>query len=379
MKILYACNDLDYFKAHRLFLAQAMIDKGYAVSLSTGVEPNSKGLPESSAVKLLKVELDRHQLNLKSDLSLIGSYLEQIKSEKPDVVHAITIKPILFMGLALLVNKLLWRKTPKLILTFPGLGKVFEPDKSLKAKARKFIVSTFLGISNRVLKPQSTFENYASMEELAKENVVTLERSSIVMGAGIDRDLFYSKTRKGDLVVLFASRLLRAKGLGEYIEAAINLRKDFPNVTFQVAGKYEADNPDAFPLDDITVASDEGIIDYLGTIDSHKMSGLLRQSDILVAPSKLQEGLPRVVLEAASCGCCIIASDHEMLQRFVVEGKTGWLLEDVTSELIEEKLRIALSKPAKAREMGELVAQTMNDLPIFEDNLVVHFEKLYEN
>lgn len=379
MKILYACNDLDYFKAHRLFLTQAMVDKGYAVSLSTGVECNSKELPDHAAVKLLKVELDRHQLNFKSDLSLIGSYLEHIKTEKPDIVHAITIKPILFMGLALIVNKLLLRKNPKLILTFPGLGKVFEPDKSLKAKARKFIVSTFLGLSNRILKPQATFENYASMEELAKENVVTLERSSIVMGAGIDRDLFYSQTRKGDLIVLFASRLLKAKGLGEYIEAANKLRKDFPKVTFQVAGKYEADNPDAFPLDEIKAANNEGIIDYLGTIDPQKMPEILRQSDIHVAPSKLQEGLPRVVLEAASCGCCIIASDHEMLQRFVVEGKTGWLLEDVTSELIEEKLRLVLSNPTKAREMGKLLAKTMNDLPIFEDNLITHFEKLYEN
>ncbi len=379
MKILYACNDLDYFKAHRLFLAQAMVDKGYTVSLSTGVEPHSKGLPHNTAMKLLEVELDRHQLNFKSDLSLVGSYLKHIKTEKPDVIHAITIKPILFMGVALLINKMLLRKTPKLILTFPGLGKVFEPDKSLKAKARKFVVSIVLGLSNRSLKPQATFENYASMEELAKENVVSLDRSSIVMGAGIDRELFYSKTRKGDLIVLFASRLLKAKGLGEYIEAATHLKKDFPKVTFQVAGKFETDNPDAYPLDEIKAASDEGIIDYLGTIDPQNMPEILRQSDVHVAPSKLQEGLPRVVLEAASCGCCIIASDHEMLQRFVVDDKTGWLLEDVSSELIEEKLRLVLSNPKKAREMGKLVAKTMNDLPIFEDNLIAHFEKLYEN
>lgn len=379
MKILYACNDLDYFKAHRMFLAEAMIDKGYDVSLSTGVEKQSKGLPDDSAVKLLKVDLDRHRLNIKSDVSLIGHYLKQIKTEKPDVVHAITIKPILFMGLALLVNKLLLRKTPKLILTFPGLGKVFEPDNTLKAKVRKFFVSSFLGLSNRFLKPQATFENYASMEELVKENVVAAERSSIVMGAGIDRDLFYSQERKGDLVVLFASRLLKAKGVGEYIEAAAKLRKEFPNAVFQIAGKYEVDNPDAYPLEKITSANDEGTVEYLGSIEPEEMPYVLRQSDIHVAPSKLQEGLPRVVLEAASCGCCIIASDHEMLRRFVIVDETGWLLEDVTSQLIEEKLRMALSKPKETRKMGQKITKTMNDLPIFEDNLIAHFEHLYEN
>lgn len=378
MKILYACNDLDYFKAHRLFLAQAMVDNGWQVSLSTGTEQNSKGMPKNSAIKLLKVALDRHQLNLKSDIGLISSYLNQIKTEKPDVVHAITIKPVLFMGLALLINKLLLRKTPKLILTFPGLGKVFEPDKSFKAKIRKLIVSSLLGLSNRFLKPQATFENYASMEELVKENVVAPERSSIVMGAGINQDLFYSQDRKGDLIVLFASRLLRAKGLGEFIEAASKLRKDFPNAVFQVAGKYEADNPDAFPLADIMSANDKRIVDYLGVIDPEKMPDILRQSDIHVAPSKLQEGLPRVALEAASCGCCIIASDHEMLRRFVLDNETGWLLEDVSPQLIEEKLRIALSQPKLTRDMGKRVAEKANDLPIFEDNLIAHFEKLYE-
>ena len=379
MKILYVCNDLDYFKAHRMFLAEAMVDKGYEVSLSTGVEQSSKGLPATSAVKLLKVELDRYRLNLKSDISLIGKYLKQIKTEKPDVVHAITIKPILFMGIALIFNRFLLGKNPKLIWTFPGLGKVFEPDESFKAKIRKFFVSNLLGISNRFLKPNATFENYASMEQLVKEKVVSSQRSSIVMGAGIDRDLFYTQERSGDLVVLFASRLLKAKGLGEYIKAATSLRKEFPNVVFQVAGKYESDNPDAFPLDEITAANEEGIIEYLGVIEPRDMPQTLRQSDIHVAPSKLQEGLPRVVLEAASCGCCIIASDHEMLRRFVFDDHTGWLLDNVTTELIEARLRVALSNAKKTREMGRQVAKNMNELPIFEDNLITHFENLYEN
>lgn len=355
-----------------------MIDKGWQVSLSTGIEQNSKGAPENTAVKVLKVELDRHRLNLLSDLGLIRSYLNQIKTEKPDVIHAITIKPILFMGLALLISKLLSRKIPKLILTYPGLGKVFEPDTNFKAKIRKFIVSNLLSVSNRFIKPEATFENYASMEELTKEQVVAPERSSIVMGAGIDRELFYSQDREGNLVVLFASRLLSAKGLGEFIEAARNLRNDYPNVIFQVAGKYETENPDAFALAEIMSANDKGIIEYLGTIDPENMPQVLRQSDILVAPSKLKEGLPRVVLEAASCGCCIIASDHEMLRRFVIEDETGWLLDEVNARLIEERLRIALSNPKATRAMGRLAATKMNNLPIFEDNLIAHFEKLYE-
>ena len=378
MKILYVCNDLDYFKAHRLFLAQAMVRKGWHVILSTGIGESTSSVLENSAVKVLGVSLERHKFNLKSDIRLIYNYLHQIKTEKPHVVHAITMKPILFMGLALLINKVMLRKTPKLIFTFPGLGKVYEPDVKFKAKLRKFIVSSFLGLSNLFLKPIATFENYASMEDLVKQKVVASERSSIVMGAGIDRNLFYSEDRKGNLVVLFASRLLKSKGLGEFIEAASNLRKDFPSVVFQVAGKHEADNPDAFPMSDILSASEKGIIKYLGAVNIENMPNILRRSDIHVAPSKLQEGLPRVVLEAASCGCCIIASEHEMLKRFVLEKETGWLLKDVSSQLIEDKLRLALSKPKITREMGMLVAEKINVFPIFEDNIIEHFEKLYE-
>jgi len=67
-----------------------------------------------------------------------------------------------------------------------------------------------------------------------------------------------------------------------------------------------------------------------------------------------------------------------MLRRFVLDNETGWLLEDVSPQLIEEKLRIALSQPKLTRDMGKRVAEKANDLPIFEDNLIAHFEKLYE-
>lgn len=379
MKILYACNDLDYFNAHRGFLAQAMIAKGWQVILSTGGVEKSKSQQTKDSPRILSVSLDRHRLNFKSDLKLIGSYFNQIRTEKPDVVHAITIKPILFMGIALLLNKLFLGKAPKLVLTYPGLGRVFEPDDSYKARLRKFLVATSLKVSNQVLKPHSTFENHSSMEELVRMKIVTPANSSVVMGAGIDRGIFYTDRRKGSLTVLFASRLLKAKGLGEYIEAAKNLKVEFSKVRFQVAGKEEADNPDAFSMKELVAANDAGIIEYIGAIEPEKMPETLRQADIHVAPSKLQEGLPRVVLEAASCGCCVIASDHEMLQRFVIENETGWLMEKVSSKGIENKLRLALSDAEKTRAMGKLIASKMSELPIFEDNLINHFEELYQS
>ena len=217
------------------------------------------------------------------------------------------------------------------------------------------------------------------MEELTKERVVTKQRASVVMGAGLDKNQFYSTKRKGDLTVLFASRLLKAKGLGEYIEAAKNLKKDFPKVKFQVAGKQELDNPDAFKNSDIISANNSGDIEFIGSIMPEEMPEVLRKVDIHVAPSKLQEGLPRVVLEAASCGCCIIASDHEMLSQFVKEDETGWLLKEVSVTTIEAALRVALSNSIKTRKMGELVAKKTRVLPIFEDSLIAHFSDIYQS
>ena len=351
---------------------------GWEVSLSTGGVQDSKTNTHNESVKILDVELDRHKLNLISDFGLIRSYLEQLKAEKPDVVHAITIKPILFMSIALLLNKLMRRNSPKLVLTYPGLGKVFEPDTGFKARIRKLLVSTILKLSNRILRSHATFENFSSMKELAKDKIVTKARSSVVMGAGINRDVFFSAKREGELVVLFASRLLNAKGLGEYINAARVLKTEFPNVIFQVAGKQELDNPDSFSMEALLAANTASVIDYIGSIDPDKMPEVLRQSDIHVAPSKLQEGLPRVVLEAATCGCCIIASDHEMLQKFVHEKETGWLLKETSAETIENALRSALSNPEKTREMGKQISKNMNALPVFEDNLIAHFQKLYQ-
>ena len=355
-----------------------MVSQGWDVILSTGGVQISDSNVNADGIKILDVNVDRHKFNLKTDIGLIGSYLKHLKSEKPDVIHAITIKPILFMGIALLLNKLMRRQSPKLVLTYPGLGKVFEPQTNIKTRIRKFVVSRALKFSNSILKPHATFENYSSMEELAKEKIITKENSSVVMGAGLDHSKFYSSKRKGGLVVLFASRLLNAKGLAEFIEAAKNLKVEFPKVDFQIAGKQEIDNPDCFSIPDLMSAHNKGDINYAGSLAPDQMPELLRKADIHVAPSKLQEGLPRVVLEAASCGCCLIASDHEMLRRFIIEGKTGWLLKEVSAEALEKVLRIALSNPAKTRKMGVLVAKKAEVLPIYEDNIISHFLEIYQ-
>lgn len=378
MKILYACNDLDYFAAHRMYLANAMVKEKWEVLLSTGGVEISEARIDAEHITILPVDLDRHQLNLQNDFGLIGAYIKQLNSEKPDVVHAITIKPILFMGLALLIQKMRFKPIPKLVWTFPGLGKVFEPDTSLKASLRKLIVSKLLQLSNFFLKPSSTFENYSNMNELIKKKIISQQNASVVMGAGLDREQFYSASRKGNLSVIFASRLLKAKGLEEYIEAAKTLKPEFPKVSFLVAGKHEADNPDAFSMSALSSAHEADIIDYIGAIAPQEMANTLRSADIHIAPSKLQEGLPRVVLEAASCGCCVIASDHEMLQKIVAEGETGSLLNEVSVKAIVNALRPLLSNTEKTRKMGSLIAKRAKDLPIYEDNITAHFLTIYD-
>jgi glycosyltransferase involved in cell wall biosynthesis len=379
LKILYACNDLDYFKAHRWFLADAMSRKGWDVSLSVGGIPGSKYSHDTGELKIIPVNLDRHKLNVSSDVKLLADYVSQLRKEKPDVVHAMTIKPVLFMGVALMINRLLLGKKIKLVLTYPGLGKVFEPDPGIKAGIRKFIVSSLLKLSNATLKPHATFENHVSMDELSSQGIVSSARASVVMGAGIDQKLFFAEERTGNLKVLFASRLINAKGLGEYIEAARQLKKKYPEVEFQVAGRAESDNPDAYDLQALKAHDRAGDIDYLGEFSPHDIAAVIRKSDIHVAPSKLQEGLPRVVLEAATCGCYIIATDHDMLRLFIKTGENGTLLKEVTVDTVCNALQVALNSPEHTRELGAETAGKMSKLPIFEENIIAHFEKLYQN
>ncbi len=164
------------------------------------------------------LNIERHRLDLKGDMALAGAIRARTARLKPDVVHLITIKPVLFGAIGLTGEA-----TPRrIVATFPGLGRVFdEAGQSLKARIRRGLVVQGLRQGLRPERVRAIFETEADRATLLRYRVLDERRAVHIPGAGVDPLLYpRSPLPAGRLRVLFASRMLRSKGVMLVAEAA---------------------------------------------------------------------------------------------------------------------------------------------------------------
>ena len=379
--VLFVCNDLAYFAAHRASLAEALLALGARVHLcAAGGEAQAGSL--SAEIVFHPVELQRHSFAPASDLRFMLRCRALARELNPDIVHLITMKPNVFGGLALALSgsgRESDGRRPKVVMTFPGLGRIFESGQSLGGRLRRFLTLAGLRRAAWSLKADATFENSADRENLVAHGVFPLERTHVTFGAGIDTSQFRpaQEARRGPLCYLFASRLLNAKGLGVFLEAARQRKREGSDASFIVAGFDEPGNSDSFSPEELTAAAGAGIVEYRGAVDGADMPKLLRSVDIVCLPTRLSEGFPRILIEAAASGCALIASRQPSIAQIIEHGQTGCMIDpsDVSDLLaVMSKLDAA---PHLARRMGANAAEYARRMPADETQVNAAFLKLY--
>lgn len=378
MKILIACNDLEYFIAHRANLLKPLLDRGHDVSICAGGRGTSIGqLPKN--VQFIPVEINQHHLDPRSDLKLIARYARIMEDMEPDTVHCITIKPNLYMGLVLALRRLQLKKTPRFVQTFPGLGKVFEPSYSVGATARRRFVTMLLRISGSLLDRSATFENTADRNVMVSGGVVSSTRAHVIAGAGIDMKIYRPAPtpRVGKLRFLFASRLLKAKGVGTFLDVAKTIRSEGGKATFLLAGQADLSNPDQFDMSLIDAAHERKEITFLGPLMPDQMVAALQRADVVCLPTRLREGFPRILTEAAACGCALIASDQPAIRQILKQPANGWLIDPSDAKELAETVRECLRDPDAVRRMGIANAASIRQLPVDDEAVSSAFIELY--
>lgn len=377
MRILYIVNDLSYFCAHRLALARRMRAEGHEVMVAAGmVDPRSAStLPEGTMLEAL--DIVKHRLAPVSDIALTWRLRGLISRWQPDVVHAITMKANLFGALALAGSATPGGRKPGLVMTFPGLGKVFEEGGGWRARLMRAVVVRLYRLANRRLRPLATVENHADGERIASLGIADRSRVSVILGAGLPLDRFVPVSRTGPLAVLFAGRLIAAKGVMLYLEAAKRIGQSRPDTAFVLAGPLEQGNPDSVPAELLERAGRDGTVRFVGNVDPDSMPALLQSADVVCVPTLLSEGLPRVVLEAMSCGCAVIVSDQPSLRQVISDGETGLLVPAMSADRLASAISSALSDPQATRAMGARAADAIRALPVGEPQVVEAFLELY--
>ena len=290
-------------------ILQALIENDYKVILI---------LPYGDKVELLKQMgcefidvpmFQRRGKNPITELRLIYEYKKILKTIKPDVVLTYTIKPNLYGGYV--CGKL----GIPFIANITGLGTAVK-DRGIIQQITKLLYKIGLKRVTCVFA-----QNKSSKEYLIKNNIVDASRVKSISGSGVNLERFQVKPYPNDDVIRFAfiSRVLKEKGIEQYLDAATSIKKKYPNTEFHICGFCEDDY-----RGNLSDKEADGTVIFHGMIDNVQV--FLESIHCLVHPSYYLEGLSNVCLEAAASGRPVITTDHEGCRETVIDNKTGFIV-----------------------------------------------------
>ncbi|MCX7326413.1 MAG: glycosyltransferase, partial [Hyphomicrobiales bacterium] len=337
MRVLYVCNDHAYFEAHRRPLANAAAAIGAKVTLATGhILPSeqvdsqtaSDGVPNSS-LSIIPLDVERYRFDLKRDIRLAFDIRAAAKASRADVVHLLTLKPIVFGTLGLLFAV----GPTRVIATFPGLGRVFDRgDHAFRARLRRLLVLIGLRIGLAPARVHAIFETPDDRSLLTGLGIVPADRTSHISGAGVDPGLFAAAPlQDGPFRLLYAGRILRAKGVAVLAETAAWLHARNCPVEILIAGDSTEADPDALSEAELDALHNAPGVTCLGLVPANEMPALLAAVHAVVLPSRYQEGIPRILIEAAAVGRPAIVSDNPGCAAIIADGVNGFILSEVTA------------------------------------------------
>ena len=315
-KILFIVNADWFFVSHRLKIGLEAMSEGYEVHIATRFTDCENELL-SKGFKTHKLDLDRCKTNIFNSLKTLWQIFLLTNKIKPDIIHSITIKPVLFGGI---VTRLF--KKYKFVASISGLGYLFI-SKSKSSKIIRFLVKRIYRFSLSQKGVKVIFQNNNDEKIITKFCHLKSSDKILIPGSGVNLDLFKpNKINNQSDIILFASRLLISKGILEFIKSAEALNK--LGYRFVVAGRLDIDNPDCISKKELDSFIEKGIVEYLGEIKN--IRDLLLKSKIVVLPSFYGEGLPKILIEAAACGLPIITTDHPGCRDAIIADKTGILV-----------------------------------------------------
>lgn len=331
MKVFLVINTPDFFLSHRLNIALELKRLGNEVSIVTShshLEERIKNL----GFGYLAVPFVAAHSSIISEFRCIWSLFQLYRRERPDVVHQVTIKPILYGSIAGWVLGV-----PRVINAISGLGHVFI-DQSLKIRFLRVFIIYFYRFFLTRENVQVIFQNKDDLQFFLRNKMAKAGSSCLIKGAGVCMNTFSLKENsfRNKVHVVLPARMLWEKGVGEFVKAVEILHKKDIQADFSLIGGRDPKNPSCVPEETLLNWRDNGIR-WLG--HQEDMVEQLQNSDIVCLPS-YREGLPKVLVEAAACGKPIVTTDVPGCREVIEDGVTGILVPVKNPE----KLAIALQK-----------------------------------
>lgn len=344
-RIALIVNEASFFLSHRLPVGLAAREAGYQVVVVCPDSPDTHTI-RSHGLDWMDATFDRGGQNPLRDIVTLGSLVRALRAVQPQLVHNVTIKPMIYGSLAARLCGV-----PAVVNAVSGLGYTFIGQGAV-ARLRRMGVVPLLRTAFAHPNAWCIVQNPDDLELLLRSRVVRADRTRMIRGSGVDLTLFSQmpETSEKDPVVLLAARLLGDKGVREFVEAARAVRRLDPSVRFVLAGATNSANPTAVSAGEVEGWVREGVVEWRG--HSADMAGQLQGATIVVLPS-YREGVPKVLLEAAAVGRAIITTDVPGNREVVRHGWNGFLVPPRDSDALARSILQLLGDAELRREMGE--------------------------
>ncbi len=328
MKILILSNYANGLWLFRKELLKSFLDAGHEVLISVPPDENCYKLKEY-CTRLIETPLERHGSNPLKDLALLIGYRDMIRREKPGAVLTYTIKPNIYGGMACKLTG-----TPY-ITNITGLGTAIENGGVMS----KVLIGLYRGATRGARKV--FFQNERN-RHFMQERGVALKNSGLLPGSGVnltDHPFHEYPDESEGIHFLAVIRMMKDKGIEEYLEAAEKISSEYENVCFDLVGEFEEDERDIYEPR-IKALEDKGILHYFGHLDS--VEPVMAKSHIIVHPS-YHEGMSNVLLEAAACGRPILCTNiHGCIEALDGE-KSGFTFDVKSADSLVNAMRRILS------------------------------------
>jgi glycosyltransferase involved in cell wall biosynthesis len=350
-KLLYLITEDWFFCSHFMDRALAARDEGYDVVV-VAREDTHGNIIRAAGLRLVPLNIDRSGINPWQELKTIFSLWRIYRAERPDIVHQVAWKPIIY---GTFISRLLGLKH---IVNAPvGMGYIFTSG-DWRARRLRFLMLLALRMFLNPKGSKVVFENDDDMSAFVSDRLVRSSAAVLIRGAGVDLRIFKPMPeRKGVPVVVLTARMLWDKGVGEFVGAARKLRTDGSPARFLLVGAPDPSNPAAISRQQLDAWNQHGVVEWLGYRED--IADILGQSHIVCLPS-YREGLPKSLLEALAAGKPVIATDVTGCREVVRDGYNGLLVPPRDKRALAAALSRLLNDPklravygARGREMAE--------------------------
>jgi glycosyltransferase involved in cell wall biosynthesis len=324
---------------------RALIQRGYTVASGGAAGDGFESQIEALGVPFAALPVDMKGINPGADLRLLRAFYAWYRKEKPDIVHHFTIKPVIYGSIAARLAGV-----PCIVNTVTGLGFVFMEERV--AWLRRLVEWQYRAAL--ACAHFTFFQNPDDRALFLTRRLVKPHRVGMLPGSGVDCTFFtpgYSPPgpSASPPSFLMVARLLREKGVYEFVEAARLVKRHFPAACFQLLGRRDARNPTVVAQHELAAWEAEGVVTWLGEVPD--VRPFVRRAAVVVLPS-YREGTPRALLEAAAMGKPIITTDAVGCREVVEDRINGLLVPVQDAPALAQAMMRMIERPAMREWMG---------------------------